>query len=61
MRGLLGRLPGADLGREDAELLLGVGVEEARRQPAHDVVGHRLRERDLRVLGDPLGLEAHVG
>src|SRR3712207_7475322 len=28
---------------------------------SHDVVGHRLSERDLRVRGDPLRLEAHVG
>src|SRR4029453_6829883 len=51
----------ADLGGEDAELLLRVGVQEARREPAHDVVGHRLGEGDLRVGGDPLRLEAHVG
>ena len=36
------------------------GVEEARRQPAHDVVGQRLRERDLRVGRHALGVEAHV-
>ena len=54
-------LAGADLGGQDAELLLGVGVQEARGEPAHDVVGHRLRERDLRVRGDPFRLEAHVG
>src|SRR4051794_17385546 len=58
--GGLGRLARPDLRGEDAELLLRVDVEEARRQPAHDVVGHRLREWDLRVGGDPLGVEAHV-
>src|SRR4051794_27836792 len=58
--GRLGGLPRADLLGEDPELLLRVDVEEARRQPAHDVVGHRLGERDLRVGGDPLRVEAHV-
>ena len=58
---VLADLAGADLRGEDAELLLGVGVQEARGEPAHDVVGHRLGERDLRVGGDPFRLEAHVG
>src|SRR4051812_8136886 len=39
---VLRRLAGADLGREDAELLLRVGVQEAGGEPAHDVVRHRL-------------------
>ena len=59
--GLLGQLARADLGGEDAQLLLDVGVQEARGQPAHDVVGHRLGEGDLRVVGHPLRVEAHVG
>ena len=57
---LLGYLLGAHLLRKDAELLLHVRVEEARRQPAHDVVGQRLRERDLRVRRHALRVEAHV-
>ena len=36
-------------------------VDEAAREPAHDVVRHRFGERDLRVLRHALRVEAHVG
>src|SRR5450631_2699251 len=58
--GVLRRLAGTHRRREDSQVLLGIHIQEARGQPAHDVVGHRLRERDLRVAGNALGLEAHV-
>src|SRR6476619_671918 len=52
---------GPHLPGEDAEVLELVDiVDEAARQPTHDVVGHRFGEGDLRVLGHPLRLEAHV-
>src|ERR1700710_992593 len=48
--GGLGVALGPYLRGEDAEVLQRFGVvDEAARQPAHDVVGHRLGEGDLRV------------
>ena len=54
-------LLGAHLRGHDPQFLERVGVlDEAARDPAHDVVGHRFGEGDLRVAGDALRLEAHV-
>ena len=45
----------------DSQFLERVGVlDEAAGDPAHDVVGQRFGEGDLRVAGDALRLEAHV-
>src|SRR5438874_250379 len=40
---------------DDADVFLLGSTEELRRQPAEDVVGDRLRDRDFGVLGNPEG------
>ena len=50
----------ADLGAQDPELLLGVGVEELLAHPAEDVVDEGLGDADVRVVREAARLEAHV-
>ena len=59
--GFFGLLAVPDLAGQDALFLEEVRVlDELRGQPPHDVVRHRLGERDLRVAGDSLRVEPHV-
>src|SRR3989440_8958827 len=45
---------------DDADVFLLRSAQELRGQPAEDVVGDRLRDRDFGVLGESRGLEAGV-